>query len=221
MNVKRGISNFVSDGLFLISAIRLFWKIYFQQPKKPIAGVCLEGDTSLRLSETLALYRKGIINYIIVSGGVNDPQTDNLPASVMKDILIRNGVPANIIEQDNESEYTDDHPEYISKIIKKHELKDLLIITSGYHLLRAYLRFLYTFSLETDDCQLYGYPAGSLFTWFQKSPTEKKYRLSIFLHDELQKIKTYRNLASVDFALKYVLHLKAQNLASTANKTRS
>jgi hypothetical protein len=221
MNIKRNASTFVYRSLFFISVVRLFIEIHSQKPEKPVVGVCLEGDTSLRLSETLALYERGVINYIIVSGGVNDPKSDNIPASVMKEFLVDHGVPASIIEIDEDSKHTDDHPDYVIPIMKRHNFENLLIITSGYHLVRAYLRFLYTLSSEGYDYRLYGCAGGKLSAWFQKSPTESKIRLSIFLYDELKKIRTYRNLASLDFAWGYVQNLKSHKSAKHSTKIRS
>jgi uncharacterized SAM-binding protein YcdF (DUF218 family) len=146
---------------------------------------------------------------------VNNIEYDNIPAPSMKEFLVNNGVPSSIIEIDNDSIRTVDHPVNVSQIMKKHKLNKLLIITSGYHLVRAYLLFLSTFASEDCSFQVYGYPVGSLSTWFQRSPTENKYRISIFLRDELRKIRKHESLASLDFARKYTRQLRSRKSANS------
>lgn len=195
---------YLSNLALLIPAIRLFNAIRKIQPIKPAVGVCLEGDAKLRLMGAVALYRMGKINRVIVSGGIDDPLHDNLPAASMKKYLIRGGLPGEVIEVEDKSQTTDEHPIFVNPIVKKNGFTDLVVITSGYHLLRAYLRFLKVLLAGSCQYTLYGYPVGTIKTWFQKSPTEGCYRISNFYHSELTKIRIYRGLASFNEAWKYI-----------------
>ena len=203
-NQRMKISDFLANTALLLSTTRLYHAIRKIQPTKPAVGVCLEGDTTLRLMGTIALYRSGRINHVIVSGGVDNPQADNLPAASMKEYLVRRGLPADAIELDDQSKSTHDHPKYVNPIMKRQGFTDLIVITSGYHLLRAYLRFLNELLLQDRPYSLYGYPVGSIETWFLKSPTEGRYRICNFYCDELTKIRTYKGLTSFDEAWKYI-----------------
>lgn len=192
----------------VLPAIRLFIAICKLQPKTPAVGVCLEGDTTLRLRATARLYRTGRINRVIVSGGVDEPELDRLPAIIMKQRLMAMGIPQEVIDLDNQSLNTRDHALFVGDLAKNQGLSELIIITSGYHLLRAYLTFLK--ELLTQDCPftIYGYPAGLFVSWFQKSPTEGHYRICNFLI-ELLKIRTYSDLASFDEAWQYIHRLRS------------
>ena len=210
MDQRIQVSDFLSNTALLLPAIRLYYAIRKTQPTKPAVGVCLEGDTNLRLMGTVALYRSGRVNRVIVSGGVDDPQADNLPAASMKEYLISKGIPAEAIELDGQSKFTHDHPIYVNSIVKRQGFTDLIVITSGYHLLRAYLRFLHELLSQDHPYILYGYPVGTIESWFQKSPTEGRYRICNFYCDELTKIRTFKDLASFDEAWKYIHSLNGR-----------
>ena len=207
MNQRIKVSDSLSNTALLLPAIRLFQAIRKTQPTRPAVGVCLEGDTRLRLMGTVALYRSGRINRVVVSGGVDDPQADNLSAASMREYLISKGLPAEAIELDGQSKSTHDHPIYVNPIVKRLGSNDVIIITSTYHLLRAYLRFLNELLSHDQPYILYGYPVGTIGTWFQKSPTEARYRVCNFYGYELTKIRTYTDLASFDEAWRYIRSL--------------
>lgn len=180
------------------------------QPAKPCVGVCLEGDTTLRLAATAKLYQAGKIDHVIVSGGVDEPHLDRLPAAAMKQSLIKKGLPQDIIIREERSRHTLDHALFVSRIAEEQGFHELLIITSGYHLLRSYRTFLK--HVFNQDCpfSLYGYPAGSARTWFLKSPTEGRRRFHLLLN-ELAKIQQYKNdIASIEETWQYVQLLDAK-----------
>lgn len=209
MNPRQGIGEpgYLSIAAMTLRAVRLFNAIYKTQPTKPAVGVCLEGDTTLRLMATVALYRAGRIYRVIVSGGVDKPEFDNLPAAVMKQRLLTVGLPEEIIDLEEQSQNTREHPLFVNALAKKQGYTELIIITSGYHLLRAYLRFLKEVLAQDHPFALYGYPAGSIRSWFQKSPTERRYRFINFF-GELVKIRKYKDdLASFDQAWEYIRSL--------------
>jgi uncharacterized SAM-binding protein YcdF (DUF218 family) len=201
MILRQGL--YRSNASLVIPAIHLFNAIRKTQPINPAVGVCLEGDTTLRLAVTVSLYRAGRIHSVILSGGVDDPSSDNLPAASMKKFLLGKGLPEESIYLEEQSQTTHDHPLFVNAIARKQGFAELLIITSGYHLLRAYLRFLKVVLAQEHPFSLFGYPAGSIRSWFQKSPTEGGYRILSFF-DELAKIRKYEGLASFDEAWEYI-----------------
>ena len=194
----------------LLPAVRLYKAICRTQPGQPAVGVCLEGDTRLRLKGTAALYAAGRINRIIVSGGVKDPNplSDQLPASAMKDYLVRWGVPEEVVDLEEQSTSTHDHPLFVNPIVKKHGFTEVMVVTSGYHVLRAYLRFLKVLFDQGRPYALYAYPVATGKAWFQKSGSEGRYRICNFYH-ELTKMRTYRDLASFREAWEYVRSLRS------------
>ncbi len=208
MHHTRGSFESLSNVALLLPAIRLYKAICKTQPVRPAVGVCLEGDTTLRLEGTAALYHAGRINRVIVSGGVKeDNRSDQLPASLMKQYLTDLRVPAEVILIEGQSQVTDDHPVFVNPIAKEHRFTELVIITSGYHVLRAYLRFLKVLLAQGRPYTLYGYPVATGKAWFEKSTSEGRYRISNF-YDELTKIRTYPHLASFSEAWDYIRSLR-------------
>lgn len=205
--------DYLSNAVLALPAIRLFHAIRKTQPAKPdvdVCGVCLEGDTTLRLMATASLYQARKISRVIVSGGVEeDDNLDERPAAKMKEFLVTEGIPEEVIDIDEQSRTTYEHPLNVNAIAKKREVTALMIITSGYHLLRAYLRFLKGVIAEDYPFTLYGYPAGSFKSWFQKTSTRGHYRILSFFGKELTKIRTYEGLASFDEAWQYIRSLNA------------
>jgi len=158
---------------------------------------------------TAELYRAGRICRVIVSGGVDEPELDRLPAAAMKQRLLVLGLPEEMIDLEEQSQNTRDHALFVSALAEKQGFSDLIIITSGYHLLRAYLTFLKEVLLQNHSFSLYGHPAGSVWTWFLKSPTERRYRFLLFF-SELAKIMMYDDVASFEEAWQYVPSLNAR-----------
>jgi len=188
----------------LYPVIRLYKEICDHQPSQSVVGVCLEGDTTLRLETTVALFRTKTIHHVIVSGGVAEDKTrDELPAKKMKDVLTIKGIPPEAIDIEEKSLTTHEHPLYVFDIAQKRRLKELMLITSRHHFVRAYLRFLRVILDQNLPILLYGYPAGSFVSLFHRVPTQGHYRINIFL-EELTKMRTYSGLASFDEAFSYL-----------------
>ncbi|MCI0712956.1 MAG: YdcF family protein [Chloroflexi bacterium] len=112
----------------------------------------------------------------------------------MKQRLIQMGIPYEIIQLEEKSIHTAHHALYVSELMIQYKYEYLLIITSGYHLLRTYLTFLREVITLDYPYKVYGYSAGSLRTWFQKTFSDEKQRLRIqvFFNEELYKIKKYQ-----------------------------
>lgn len=176
-------------------AIRLYKALVNIEPPKSVVAVCLEGDTLLRLKTTVELFRKGLIHKVIVSGGVNRPKDNLLPAERMRRFLLDNGLPPHLIETEGKSQNTLEQAVQVSVMAREKGYSDLAIIASGYHLPRAYLTFLKQM-LDNPSFHLYAFPAGSLSTWFRKPSKNEALRLRIFL-SELSKIQKYQELGHV------------------------
>jgi uncharacterized SAM-binding protein YcdF (DUF218 family) len=94
--------------------------------------------------------------------------------------IIDLGIPEEVIGLEKESKNTRDHALFVSNLAQNQGYKELIIITSGYHLLRGYLTFLKEVLAQHYLFSLYGYPAGSTLTWLARSPTEGTYRFLLF-----------------------------------------
>jgi len=194
-----------------IPAIRLLRSIARVKPHHATLGVCLQGDSTIRLNATLELYQRGKIRAIIVSGGAQeDLANDEMPATSMSQWLIARGVPKEKIWLEPEAKSTYEHAPLVHDVIDELGEKDLLVITSGYHLLRAYLRFLDEVLSRGSGIRVFGHPAGDLLSWVRKTRTGNRYRLELFFCSELTKIRKYTHLASFPQAANYIQVVSSQ-----------
>lgn len=148
--------------LFLFSNTALFRVVssaYVSHPGKSVyqkhytAGIVLGGMAAYnnytkevvfnkagdRLAKTLRLYRAGVINKIIISGGSGSPFIEERKESeVLREYLIGLNVPENDILIENKSRNTYENALYTAELIKKDSLAgSFLLITSALHLPRA------------------------------------------------------------------------------------
>lgn len=164
--------------------------------------VCLEGDSYNRLPETAKLFKEGWSQWIIISGGYNNPPF-SIPSKELKIELIKLGVPSKQIIVEDKSQNTHEQAVQAMKIIKKREWGKIILVTSHYHQLRAYLTFLKVMNEFKMKVSIYNAPVRNL-SWYQKTIKQKN-RLQLF-DDELNKIDLYLNknhISSFKTGLKY------------------
>ncbi|MFB5189951.1 YdcF family protein [Alicyclobacillus fastidiosus] len=89
-----------------------------------------------RLRAALHLYRCGIIQSFIVSGGQGEDETVS-EARSMKRFLIINGVPPNVIFEDRWSKDTWENLKNSKQLMQRLQFTTAVIVTSDYHLPRA------------------------------------------------------------------------------------
>jgi uncharacterized SAM-binding protein YcdF (DUF218 family) len=93
-----------------------------------------------RVTHTLQLYKLGLVNRIIISGGSGKLIDDGLRESLqLKDFLLMAGVPDSIIYTDANSDNTYENAIESKKIIDRLEINtnDCLLVTSAFHMRRA------------------------------------------------------------------------------------
>lgn len=91
---------------------------------------------TLRLRAGLHLYRRGLLRYIIVSGGKGMDESV-AEATSMKRFLVLNGVPADVILEERRSSDTAENLVNSLSLMKEYAFNTAVIITSDYHLPRA------------------------------------------------------------------------------------
>jgi len=91
-----------------------------------------------RLMEGLILYRKGVVNKIIISGGTGSLVDNTLESVLAKKFLIENcNVPDSVILIDSVSRNTYENAVESKKLIERNHLKSAILITSAWHMRRA------------------------------------------------------------------------------------
>jgi uncharacterized SAM-binding protein YcdF (DUF218 family) len=92
-----------------------------------------------RAEHAAALYKQGLADHVICSGGIGD----NPPAEarVACGRVIDLGVPADTILYEENSHSTEENDAYTAAIMREHGWQTAIIDTDGFHLLRATLMF--------------------------------------------------------------------------------
>lgn len=111
-----------------------------------VLGYALHEDGSMRnelidrLRFALAKFNSLQLKTIIVSGG--NPKNGISEAQAMQNWLIKNGVPSHQVLIENASSDTVQNIQNIVPLLQEHQLKNVLIITSEWHMMRALGLFL-------------------------------------------------------------------------------
>lgn len=99
----------------------------------------LSGTSANRLLTTIELYKKLNIPIIISGGKVF--KSSGTESKIAKNILITIGVSKNMIFIDSKSINTTENAKYTKEILRKHNFKHPILITSAFHMPRAVKQF--------------------------------------------------------------------------------
>jgi len=111
-----------------------------------------------------------------------------LGAFYMRGQAIQMGVPERNIFIEDESLHTKENAEYVLKILKEHQMKSIILVTSPFHQLRTYLTFAKTFQGEDIEIMNYYADTGEWHpaTWFLTAEHRK------LVQSEKERIAMYR-----------------------------
>ena len=128
----------------ILAILFLFGASLYLSPQDKLAKTDLivvisGGDTDARISEGLSLYNNGYAPKILFSGAAAEGEVSN--ASAMKNIAIKEGVPAKNILIEEASKTTEENAVNSAKIIEANEVNSIILVTSPYHQRRAYELF--------------------------------------------------------------------------------
>ena len=98
------------------------------------------GDTEARTEHAIELYQAGWAPLIIVSGAAADKSGPS-NAEAMYNQAINSGVPSGALLVEGHSETTKQNAIEVANIIQRNNLKDIILVTSGYHMRRTSLEF--------------------------------------------------------------------------------
>ncbi len=110
------------------------------------AAIAYRGRPSLilkmRIMQGLKLYKNGFSKYFILTGGVGwAPPAESV---VMKNILLKNGIPEKNIFLETKSKSTKSQVSYAISIIKKQKWKNALLVSDPIHMYRIKKYFSYS-----------------------------------------------------------------------------
>lgn len=118
------------------------------------------GDTDARADEAISLYKNGWSTKLVFSGAAEDKSGPS-NAAVMKIRAINAGVPETAIFLDDNSESTKQNAENTQAIFAEHNIKNIILVTSGYHQRRASLEF----NKHTQGVTILNHPTSTDKDW--------------------------------------------------------
>ncbi len=98
------------------------------------------GDTDARTDEATRLYEKKWAPLIIMSGAAADKRGPS-NAAVMRYRAIKDEIPKEAVIAEESSETTKQNAIEVRQILRDRKIKNIILVTSGYHMRRAYLEF--------------------------------------------------------------------------------
>ncbi len=115
-----------------------------------------------RLDKAIELYRKGMAAKIILTGAAVDNQF--IESEVMAVYCIQKGIPAEDIYVESNARNTYENARMVHGIMKDKGYKKAIVVTSGFHKLRAKVFF----SREMKEASIVGAPFPQDFPYFQR-----------------------------------------------------
>lgn len=135
----------------------------------PGTGVCRKadaivvisgGDTEARTAEAVRLYNDGWARLLVVSGAAAD-KSGRSNAAAMRSQAMQAGVPAEAIIMDEQSETTRQNAREVGGVLAGQHVRDIILVTSGYHMRRAQLEF----SAQLESITVRAHPSGNDKHW--------------------------------------------------------
>ena len=118
------------------------------------------GDTKARTDAGIRLFNEGWASTLVLSGAAQD-KSGISNAAAMKLQAETAGIPASAIIIDEDAANTQENAENTQSILKEHDFKEVILVTSGYHQRRASLEF----NKQSDGVVIRNYPVVSDEDW--------------------------------------------------------
>ena len=133
----RKIIKRTAPGFFVLLLLLVVAALFFPQPflcvdSGPVKAdviVVLGGGSHERSERAAELFKEHVAPRIIVSGAGN--------CEINRHLLVVAGVPANVIELENQSKTTKENAQFTVKLLREQKQKHVILVTSWYHSRRA------------------------------------------------------------------------------------
>jgi uncharacterized SAM-binding protein YcdF (DUF218 family) len=186
-------------------AMELFSTLLKSRPQLADAVIFLQGDQLDRAQKVVGLYRNGFAPRVLITGN-NDligrgkrNEENDYHLDMLKTALTENHIPEDAIAVDSSSMNTKEQAIFAIDWAQKQKYKKMLVVTSPFHILRAYLTFLKQINDKKWNGEIVMQAAD--LPW-ESAPGGRKRTALKMLLIELEKIKKYRSdLASIDEGL--------------------
>lgn len=104
-----------------------------------VFGTGLAWKAQTRWETAARLFHRGMVNYVIASGGVIVPGTGMTEAEWFKIKLIEQGVPPDHILIEDRATNTSENAEFALPIIRRHNFRTVVLVMSDFEGIRAHL----------------------------------------------------------------------------------
>jgi uncharacterized SAM-binding protein YcdF (DUF218 family) len=156
---------FVFSNRFLAGKVYNFYEAEYPKGKKYDVGILLGGfskstqgdefavnERGDRLIQTINLYKTGIINKILISGGSGKLiGSESIEANLTSDYLKQIGIPDTALIIENKSKNTIENAKYSLVLVNNNKPNSsVLVITSAWHIPRSKMIFNKVFNRELD-----------------------------------------------------------------------
>ncbi len=158
--------------------------------------IVVSGKISEKVTETLIPIPEDELQIAVINGRIRQEDIalalskwdTNLGANYMYNQAIQMGVPPEAILVENESLHTRENAEYVLAFLKEHHMSKVILVTSPFHQLRAYLTFMKVFQPHGIEIINYYAENGEWHpaTWFLRAEYRK------LVSSETKRIKKYR-----------------------------
>ncbi len=102
-----------------------------------VRGAAQYNDNVERVLAGFEVMRRGEARYAIMSGGALDADGQVVEGRIMKEQLVRWGIPEERVLTEERSVNTHENAAFVRPIVEERGFRRLLLVTSAYHMLRA------------------------------------------------------------------------------------
>lgn len=163
--------------------------------------IIASGKFSVKLTQTPTLIPIEELQTAVAKGRIQEKDIANaaktwdtgLGARYIRDQIIQSEVPEEAILIEDKSLHTRENAEYVLELLKKYNMKRVILITSPFHQLRTYLTFAKVFQPYNIEIINYYADTGEWHpaTWFLSAEHRK------LVKSEIERIKIYRNKGDI------------------------
>ncbi len=161
--------------------------------KKSDSVICLEGDGYSRIEQTIGIFKQGLADNIVLSGGYHAPPFC-VPAQVLIKKLLDKEIPKSKIIIEERSQNTFEQGHEVMEIAKAKKWKKIILVASHFHQPRAYFTFIKAMKDSGLKIQIFNASVREL-PWFSKTSLGLN-RLEL-LEEEFRKIEKYQRSGHV------------------------
>lgn len=166
-------------------------------------------DNVLRMHKAASLFSVLRVP-VVISSGTQQPEIGKLDAKHCLPMLTSLGVPEKMVIVENQAQHTADQGKYCAEIVLEHNWKVVILVASGYHVVRAFSTFVKALYKANMWRNVFVVPISAPHPerWLEEVPDQGLLRVEAGLL-EAQRIVDYTDagdVATIDELQRYLAH---------------